>query len=50
MTYNASENFPYYKLTNDFVNSVQNKLNNKISPNTNRKEDADLSFLCLWQG
>ena len=42
LTYNTSENFSYYKLTNDFVNAVQNKLNNKISSNTNRKEDSDL--------
>ena len=44
-TYNVSENFSYYKITNDYINTIQNKLDNKISSNTNRKDDADLQYI-----
>ena len=45
LTYKSSEDYAYYKTTYDYINTLQNKLDNKIKSNTNRKEDADLQYV-----
>ena len=45
LTYKSSEDYTYYKTAYDYINTLQNKLDNKIKSNTNRKEDADLQYV-----
>ena len=45
LTYKSSEDYTYYKTSYDYINTLQNKLDNKIKSNTNRKEDADLQYV-----
>ena len=45
LTYKSSEDYTYYKTSYDYINALQNKLDNKIKSNTNRKEDADLQYV-----
>ena len=41
----VNSNESYYKTAYDYINTLQNKLDNKIKSNTNRKEDADLQYV-----
>ena len=45
LTYKSSEDYTFYKTTYDYINLLQNKLDNKIKSNTNRKEDTDLQYV-----
>ena len=45
LTYKSSEDYTFYKTAYDYINLLQNKLDNKIKSNTNRKEDTDLQYI-----
>ena len=45
LTYKSSEDYTFYKTAYDYINLLQNKLDNKIKSNTNRKEDTDLQYV-----
>ena len=45
LSYKSSEEYTYYKIALDYINTLQNKLDYKINSNTNRKDDSDLQYV-----
>ena len=45
LSYKTSKDYSYYKLSFDYINLLQNKLDNKINSNTNRKDESDLQYI-----
>ena len=45
LSYKTSRDYSYYKISFDYINLLQNKLDNKINSNTNRKDESDLQYI-----
>ena len=45
LCYNSAEDYSYYKYAYDYINTFQNKLDEKIKINNNRKDDNDLQYI-----
>ena len=45
LCYNSTEDYSYYKYAYDYINTFQNKLDEKIKINNNRKDDNDLQYI-----